>query len=505
MKKIFSAIELKKKITKQYKKKKIVMCHGVFDLLHIGHINHFSQAKNYGDILIVSVTGDKFVNKGPNRPAFNENIRQEAVAALECVDYVVLSNSTTSVNNLKTIKPNFYCKGSEYKNHSKDISGEIKNEINTLKTFKGKIVYTGGITSSSSKIINDQIKIFSDEQKAFLNKVKNNFSFEKIQKIIEKFKNKKVLVVGETIIDQYNFAECIGKSGKEPHLVLRDMKTEQYIGGSAAIAAHLAQFCKKVDLLTMIGDRGEFLSELKKKLPKNVFITAIKKNNSPTIVKKRYIDFISKNKVLGVYKINDDPLSLKQEKDLQNKFKKVQNKNDLIVVSDYGHGFISNNFAKTLSMSKKFKAVNTQINANNMGHHSLTKYKSLNCVIINEKELRHELRDKNCEIKTLVKVFAKKQNIKDLVLTRGAKGAILYSKSSNIFYESAALAGKVVDKVGSGDTMLSIMALCLNEKVDKNLSLLLGSLAAADAVQNFGNKKTLKKIELLKSIQYILK
>ena len=152
MKKIFTAIELKKKITNQYRKKKIVMCHGVFDLLHIGHINHFSQAKTYGEILIVSVTGDKFVNKGPNRPAFNENIRQEAIAALECVDYVVLSNFNTSVNNLKIIRPNYYCKGSEYKNHTKDISGEIKNEINTLKSFKGKIVYTGGITSSSSKI-----------------------------------------------------------------------------------------------------------------------------------------------------------------------------------------------------------------------------------------------------------------------------------------------------------------------------------------------------------------
>ena len=72
--KIIPFINLEKKIKDLKKnKKKIVLCHGVFDLLHPGHFKHFKTAKNYGDILIVSVTADNFVNKGPDRPAFNEN------------------------------------------------------------------------------------------------------------------------------------------------------------------------------------------------------------------------------------------------------------------------------------------------------------------------------------------------------------------------------------------------------------------------------------------------
>ena len=128
--KIVSIENLKKIIIKTKKKrKKVVLCHGVFDLLHVGHINHFQYAKSYGDIVIVSVTPDKYVNKGPGRPAFNEQQRLKALASLECVDYVILNRFSTAVSIIKELKPNIYCKGQDYKNHRDDITGEIKNEI----------------------------------------------------------------------------------------------------------------------------------------------------------------------------------------------------------------------------------------------------------------------------------------------------------------------------------------------------------------------------------------
>ena len=65
------------------KGKKIVHCHGVFDLLHIGHIKHFEEARTFGDILMVTITMDEFVRKGPDRPAFTTSLRLEALAALE--------------------------------------------------------------------------------------------------------------------------------------------------------------------------------------------------------------------------------------------------------------------------------------------------------------------------------------------------------------------------------------------------------------------------------------
>ena len=281
------------------------MCHGVFDVLHIGHIKHFEQAKKIVDILVVSVTSDEFVKKGPNRPAFNQNLRMKAISSLEAIDFVVISNEKTAINNLKKIKPNFYIKGKEYKDASLDLTGEIKNEINVLKKNKGKFFFTDGITSSSSMLINKFFRNYSKEQEDFLKKIKRNISFDGIKDLIENYKKTSVLVVGETIIDQYNFTEAVGKSGKEPNLVLRDIKTEEYLGGALAIASNLSQFCKKVYLLTMIGQNKEFLQLIKKNLPKNVHLSYINKKNSPTIIKKRYLDVVSKNKLFGLFKIID--------------------------------------------------------------------------------------------------------------------------------------------------------------------------------------------------------
>ena len=153
--KIIHLNNLRKIITKEKKiGKKIVLCHGVFDLLHFGHINHFKNAKKNGDLLIVSITPDKFVKKGPGRPAFNQNIRAMSLSELNIVDYVTINTTHSAVNVIKTIKPNIFCKGSEYKIHKNDITSEIRNEVREVKSVGGKIVYTGGKTFSSSNLIN---------------------------------------------------------------------------------------------------------------------------------------------------------------------------------------------------------------------------------------------------------------------------------------------------------------------------------------------------------------
>ena len=176
--KIFQLEKLQKILEKQSEKgKKVVLCHGVFDLLHIGHIKHFEEAKNFGDILIVSVTTDKYVNKGPGRPAFTEPDRLRALAALKAIDYVVLSKYPTATNIIKELKPNFYCKGQDYKFIKNDITGEIKNELNALKKIGGKKVYTKGPVFSSSNLINKFVKIHSTQQKTIIDKIKKKYSF----------------------------------------------------------------------------------------------------------------------------------------------------------------------------------------------------------------------------------------------------------------------------------------------------------------------------------------
>jgi len=508
MKKIIPIEILVNTISKlKAKKKKIVLCHGVFDLLHIGHIKHFQEAKSYGDVLVVTLTPDKFVNKGPARPVFNDKLRLEAIAALNVVDFVSLNTSPTAVTSIKKIKPNIYCKGPDYQDHNRDISGQIKNEVNEVKKIRGKVVYTNDITFSSSKLLNQYGEIHSDKQKSLINRIKKKYHFSQIVKSIEIFKKIKILVIGETIIDQYVFCEALGKSGKEPMLVLRNIKMEEYLGGAAAISRHISQFCKNITLLSMVGEKGEFLKEITKNLPKNVDFQYIKKKNSPTIIKKRFLDNSGSgnNKVLGVYTINDEVLKEADEKIFNNMLKKTIPEYDLVIVSDYGHGLISKKSANLICKLSKYLALNAQVNSANIGYHSMRNYKNIDCVIINETEIRHEMRNKNEKIEILMKELSNKQNIENLIVTRGTKGAVLYNKRNKKFNLCEAYAKSSVDKIGAGDAMLSIIALCLKSDFDRELALFTASLAAAQSVESIGNKTPVNKVQILKTLENILK
>ena len=299
----------------------------------------------------------------------------------------------------------------------------------------------------------------------------------------------------------------MGKSGKEPILVLRDIKKEEYLGGAIAISRHISEFCNNISLLSMVGEKGEFLKNILKNLPKNVDFRYIKKKNSPTIIKKRFLDNSTNNnnKILGVYTINDELLNSKDERLFSSILKKIIPNYDLIIVSDYGHGFISKKSANLICKLSKYLALNAQVNAANIGYHSMRNYKNIDCVIINEKEIKHEMRDNNEQVEVLMKKLSLQQNIKNLIVTQGTSGSVMYSKKDKKFNFCEAYAKTVVDKIGAGDAMLSIIALCLKCRFDRDLALLTGSLAAAQSVETIGNKEAVNKIKILKALEHIFK
>ena len=190
---------------------------------------------------------------------------------------------------------------------------------------------------------------------------------------------------------------------------------------------------------------------------------------------------------------------------LNKKLEKILPKYDLVIVSDYGHGFISEKTAKIICSKSKFVSLNAQVNAANIGYHSMRKYKGIECLIINEKEIRHELRNRTSDVKTLIKRLSKEQKIKNIIVTRGINGAILYNLKENSFKFSDAFAKKAIDKIGAGDTMLAIVSLCLKSKFSNDLSLLIGSLAASFSAETMGNKEPISKVKILKSIEHIIK
>ena len=259
-----------KRINKIRLKKKLVLCHGVFDLVHLGHIKHFKKAKSYGDYLIVSLTSNKYIKKGPGRPIFNQNQRLEFLKEIKIIDEVLISSSASAEDIIKLVKPDFYVKGPDYKNNIEDKTGKIKTEKKLVEKFGGKIKYTNDEVFSSSSIINSGNFLFNEDQKNFVNKIKKKFSYNQIYNLIQKFKNLKIMIVGEVIIDKYCFGETIGKSGKEPHLVLSQKDEEYYVGGSGAVARHISTFANKINLISPLGKEKIFKKILKNNLNKNI-------------------------------------------------------------------------------------------------------------------------------------------------------------------------------------------------------------------------------------------
>ncbi len=503
---ILNANELKKKIIlNKKKKKKIVLCHGVFDLIHIGHLKHFEKAKELGDILVVSITSDENVKKGPGKPIFNHKLRAEYLSSFKLIDYIYINYEETSINVINLIKPNFYLKGQDYKLKKNDVTKNIYLEENAVKKHKGKIVFTDEIHFSSSRLINDNYKLFSKDQSNYFKIAKKYFNAKNLQNILKKIEKIKVLVIGETIIDQYNFCEALGKSGKDPFLTFQPKTSQDYLGGAASIANNVSVFSKKVELISMIGHKKEYLKFIKKKLNKNINSFFLNKKNSPTILKKRFLDLINQNKVFGLYSLNQSMLTKSDELKLNKEIKNKIMKADLVIVSDYGHGFISNSTANLIKKYNKKLFLNTQINSANIGYHGLNKYKKINFLIINETELRHELRNKHDTVENLTKKLTKNFKINHLIITRGKKGLLYYHTKDRKFNYCPSFSNSVKDKVGTGDSMLAAMSLFFSVNAPLYLSLLFGSAAAYSSIQSYANSEILDKNKLTKFLEYSLK
>ncbi|MBU4189560.1 MAG: adenylyltransferase/cytidyltransferase family protein, partial [Candidatus Thermoplasmatota archaeon] len=193
-KKIVELDELAKTVSKlKSQGKKVVHCHGVFDLLHVGHIRHFEVAKKFGDVLVVTLTQDKYVKKGPHRPAFTGKLRAEAIAALGCVDYVAINKWPTAVETIKLLKPDFYAKGVEYSKFSDDYTKGIITEKDMIEEVGGKIIFTDEITFSSSTLINRYLHVFPKNVEDFLFNFTKKYSSENIINYLEKIHDLKIL------------------------------------------------------------------------------------------------------------------------------------------------------------------------------------------------------------------------------------------------------------------------------------------------------------------------
>jgi rfaE bifunctional protein nucleotidyltransferase chain/domain len=482
---------------------RIVHCHGVFDLLHVGHIRHLEQAKKQGDVLVVTLTPDRYVNKGLGRPAFAGPLRAEVIASLDCVDYCALNESPTAVEAIKTIRPHVFAKGSEFRD-LKDTIGHVAKERDAVLSVGGEIVFTEDITFSSSALINQYMSQFPVHVQNFLTDLASRYSAEEALSYLRAVDSKRVLVIGETIIDEYAYCEAIGKAGKEPVLATKYVSTDRFGGGVLACANHVAGFCENVDVLTFLGEGGDREDFVRKVLKSNVRPLLLYKKASPTIVKKRFVEKYLSQKLFEVYQINDEPLSQDEDDELCAVLQDILPRYDIVIVADYGHGMLSPRAIEKLCSRAKFLAVNTQSNAGNHGFNLISKYPRADYVCLAQRELALETRNHRLSPEQMILHVADKLNVNRIMMTQGKYGTLFYTAPGE-FKQVPALATHVVDRIGAGDAVLCLTSLCVAMKAPAEVVAFLGNVAGAEAVTILGNQRSIDRVPLYRHVECLLK
>lgn len=486
--------------------KKVVQAHGTFDLLHLGHVKHLESARSKGDALIVTITADKYVNKGPNRPVFNESLRAEMLAALEIVDYVAINYHLDAVPAIKAIKANFYAKGQDYINPEGDVTGKITEEREAIESVGGSIAFTEEITFSSTELINRNLNIYEPHLQAHLEGLRANNGLEALNAIVDSVKDMRVLLVGDAIIDEYQYVLPMGKSSKENMIATRYQDVEQFAGGIFAAANHVADFVKQVEIITVMGgDSEEYTSLIRASLKPNVTLTPIIREGTPTTKKTRFVDPTYVRKLFEVYHMDDQPLTRPVEDKLNQAIRKRIKEYDVVIANDFGHGMIGSSTVELLCSQSKFLAVNTQSNSANMGYNLIHKYPRADFVCIDAPEARLAVTDKISPIEEIIsRRLTSKINCSNFIITHGKHGCVTHTRG-DIVHTIPAVTKSVVDTVGAGDAFLTITAPMVAAGASLNQIGFIGNVAGALKVAIVGHQKSVEKVALLKSLTALLK
>lgn len=480
--------------------KTIALCHGVFDLLHAGHVIHLEQAKKMADILVVSITAAQYVRKGPGRPYFDDDMRMKVLSALECVDYVMLSEGYTVDDIIESVEPDIYVKGEEYAKADEDITGKIAEEKALVEKHGGKLMFTTGEVFSSTKLINTAMSGLSDEVRRYMEDFKTRHDMKEIRNYADQISRLKVLVVGDVIIDKYTYCNVQGMMSKDMGYSARLSHSEEYLGGAVAITRHLAAFTDDVTLMSIIGNEEEIRLRLFDEIADKVHLKLMYSTEFPTIVKHRYLSHDEKREEYKkIFAINNIPQKMCYEEDVLTSFKERLDEKtgdyDVVFLCDFGHGLIDREVIDIIEKKAKYLVLNCQTNSTNRGMNVITKYSRADAFSLDQQELKLAYPEYSLDERVSLKKLSGHLGGNGW-LTRGSKGA--YGVRNGDIHECPAFVLKVKDTVGAGDAFFAAAGIFAAAGAPAEIGTFIGNIGGALGANIVGNKDSLEKVNVLK-------
>jgi rfaE bifunctional protein kinase chain/domain/rfaE bifunctional protein nucleotidyltransferase chain/domain len=497
--KIKTREELREAIGPRPRAKTVIMCHGTFDLVHPGHIRHLMYAKDHADVLVASLTSDSHINKANFRPFVPQDLRAMNLAALECVDYVIIDDNETPIENLKFIQPDFFAKGYEYSEDG--IHPKTREEMAVIEAYGGELLFTPGdlVLSSSAIIETTPPNLATEKLLALLHS--EGLNFGDLKTALTKLRGVKVHVVGDTIVDSYTYCSLVGGTAKTPTFSVKHEREVDFSGGAAVVAKHLREAGAEVVFSTVLGDdalKDFVLNDLE---TSGIECHAVIDPTRPTTQKNAFIT--NGYRMLKVDKLDNRPISEHEVNALRDEL--ARHKVDVVVFSDFRHGIFNKVTIPQLSdaiPAGAARVADSQV-ANRWGN--ILEFQGFDLITPNEREARFALGDQDSTVRPMALDLYKKAGCKLLILKLGERGIITYRAPSHevrAFFTVDSFADRVVDAVGAGDALLSYAALSTVATKSNVIGSILGALAAAVACEHDGNnpvkpEDVLKKLNAL--------
>jgi cytidyltransferase-like protein len=482
--------------------KTIVQCHGTFDLIHPGHIAHFEEARALGDVLVVTITGEKFVNKGPGRPYFNDQLRTRWLAALQCVDHVAVVPFPAAEEAIRCVRPHFYCKGREYADPMSDLTGNFTHDIEAVQEVGGEIRYLGSILFSSTKLLNQHFDPYPENVKAFCQLVARECTPTRFREVVEDFQKLRILVVGDIIFDRYTTLEVQGLTSKSRILSGRYVGDDLQAGGALAVYRHLREFTPHVRIAALAGTEPWLADKLPEFLhPEGDLL--VRSPEFTSVVKQRFVEPRVEGKELqklfSVNFIDRHPPAEKLQRQLLDRIAGEIANYDVVLVMDFGHGVLEDLVREYVQEKAPFLAVNCQTNSNNHGFNILDRrYRRADAFTLDQAELQLAVGRRSMDYARELTKLARDLGSSYGWLTRGAHETL----GRNCVKEVSAcppFERVVVDTLGAGDAFCSVATLAAASRLPLNLATFMGQLAGAQAVKIPGNAEPIRKTRLLKA------
>ncbi len=483
--KIKTIDELMALLGKRPREKKVILCHGVFDVVHPGHLRHLVYAKSKADILIASVTADRHIAKGTYRPHVPQDLRALNLAALELVDYVLIDANEKPLENLRRLQPEFYAKGYEYTDGG--LNPKTEEELKVISAYGGEVIFTpGDIVYSSSRLIEMERPDLRTEKLVTLMDM-SGLTFENLRRALATFKGRRVHVIGDTIVDSLTQCAMIGGQTKTPTMSVLFQERQDFIGGAAVVAEHLRAAGAEVVFSTVLGDdplKDFVVAGLKRS---GVEVRAIIDKTRPTTHKNAIVAEgyrLIKVDTLDNRSISDDILHK-----LSDTLTSVPT--DAVVFSDFRHGIFNRRTIPALieAIPKgAMKVADSQV-ASRWGN--ITEFQDFDLITPNEREARFALADQDSGIRPLASQLYDAARCKILILKLGDRGVITCRSKDHealdLFFVVDSFVDRVTDAVGAGDALLAYATLSLLGTHDPVIGTIIGSIAAAVECEADGN------------------